>query len=167
MAAFFFPPPPALAGGGATAANQVTEISLLTDIESNTVDAATATKQDEQTALLTQIESNTSVSALDTVDQLDTPLLDTSSSNIPASASSPLQVVATTAADIKAVISIDDIGEYIGLYSGPTMTVLECILPLGGGQQVPVQIPAGTKLGLKNMKNSTINSGFIAINFLG
>lgn len=101
-------------------------------------------------------------------DQIDsTPLLDTSSSNIPASSSAPLQVVATSAAIIRKIISVEDIGEFIGVYTGaPASEVLLCVLPLGGGE-MEVNIPASTRLSLRNMKNSAITTGFIALNFLG
>lgn len=137
MATFFFPP---VGAGGATAANQTTEISLLTSIEGNT--------------------------SLTVVSQNDTPLLNTATTNIPASSSTPVEIVFTAVADVKRIISVEDIGEFIGLYSGASLTTLECILPLGGGE-VPIIIPAGTRLGLRNMKNAVINSGFIAINYLG
>lgn len=119
---------------------------------------ATESKQDEIISLL----------SLDVVDQIDTtPLLDVSASNIPASASLPLEVVASLAADVYAVQSVEDIGEFIGLYSGPASSeVLECILPLGGGE-VRVNIPAGTRVSLRHMKNTAITTDFIALNFLG
>jgi hypothetical protein len=105
--------------------------------------------------------------SLDVVDQLDSVLLDTSGTNIPASSGNPLQVVASSAADIKKIISVEDIGEFIAVYKGPALSeVLVCILPLGGGE-IEVQIPSGTRISLRNMKNTAISSGFIALNFLG
>lgn len=102
------------------------------------------------------------------VDQIDsTPLLDVSSSNIPASASAPLQVVASSAAVIRKIVSVEDIGEFIGVYTGaPASEVLLCVLPLGGGE-MEVNIPAATRISLRNMKNSAITSGFISLNLLG
>lgn len=105
---------------------------------------------------------------LDIVDQIDTtPLLDVSSTNIPASASLPVQIVASLAADVKKIIVVDDIGEYIGLYTGASSSeVLECILHLGGGE-TKVEIAAGTRISLRHMKNTALTADFIAINFLG
>jgi len=104
------------------------------------------------------------------VDQIDTtPLLDTSVTNIPASSGNPVQIVATTAADITKVKSIDDIGEFIGLYVGAELSeTLVCILPLGNdGNEIEVVIPAGSRLSLGAMENSAISLGKIAINFIG
>lgn len=183
--------------GAATAANQATEISSLASIVTNTADTVSSVDAVNTTAgqIVSEIQtSNVSLASIDTstqniaqntldgnstlldieaalslspVDQLDSILLDTSSTNIPASASSPLQVVASTAAQVRKVVSVEDIGEFIGVYTGPALSeVLHCILPLGGGE-MQVNIPAGTRVSLRNMKNATITSGFIAVNFLG
>lgn len=109
-----------------------------------------------------------SVATLTVVDQIDTtPLLNAASTNIPASASNSLSIVASLAAAVKKVVSVDDLGEFLGLYSGPVATpTLLCILPLGGGE-IEVAIPAGTLVSIRNMQNSAITSGYLAINFLG
>lgn len=119
---------------------------------------ATEAKQDEQLEALKP----------DVVDQIDTtPLLDVSSNNIPASASLPLQVVASLAADVQEVQSIEDIGEFIGLYVGAASAeVLKCVLPLGGGN-VKVNLSSGDRISLRNMKNAAITTDFISINFIG
>jgi hypothetical protein len=119
---------------------------------------ATATKQDEQTAILKP----------DVIDQIDTtPLLDTSTTNIPGSAGSPVQVVASLAADTQKVLTVEDIGEFIGLYTGAAASeVLKCVLPLGGGE-VQVDIPSGTRISLRAMGTTAISTGNIAINFIG
>lgn len=120
--------------------------------------AATSAKQDTQIAAVQR----------NVVDQIDTtPLLDTSSSNIPASASNPLQVVSSTAAICYKLVSVEDIGEFIGVYIGAALSeTLLCVLPLGGGEMT-VNIPASTRISLRNMKNAVISSGTIAINFIG
>lgn len=102
------------------------------------------------------------------VDQIDTtPLLDTSSTNIPASASNPVQIIASTAAQAYKLVSVEDIGEYIGVYTGAALSeVLLCILPLGGGE-IDVNIPAGTRISLRNMQNAAISSGKIALQLVG
>lgn len=121
-------------------------------------DAATGTKQDEQSAILKP----------DVVDQIDTtPLLDTSSTNIPASSGNPVEIVASTSADVQKVISVEDIGEFIGLYEGAALSeTLVCVLPLGGGE-VQVDIASGTRISLRAMENTAISTGLIAINFIG
>lgn len=128
-------------------------------------DFATSAKQDTIIASVATIAANT---ALTVVDQIDTtPLLDVSLSNIPASSASSLQIVASLAAAVKRVQTIEDIGEYLGLYSGPVATpTLLCVLPLGGGE-VDVAIPAGTLVSIRHMKNTAITADYIAINFLG
>lgn len=119
---------------------------------------ASDTKQDEIIAEL----------ALDIIDFLDTPVLEAASSNIPASASSPLTVVASLAADVKAIKFNDTTGEYIGVYSDPAGTpVLECMIGPGEDQTVQIQLTAGTVIGVRNMKNSTIALGDLTLQFLG
>ena len=108
------------------------------------------------------------VDSVTVVDQIDTtPLLDVSSTNIPASASAPVQIVSSLAANVVKVVSVEDVGEFIGLYVGGVgVETLAAVLPLGGGE-INVIIPSGTRVSLRHMKNSAITSGFIAINFLG
>lgn len=105
---------------------------------------------------------------LDVVDQIDaTPVLDTSSTNIPGSASLPLEVVASTAARVRKITSVEDVGEFIGLYIGAaTSEVLLAVLPLGGGD-LEVDIPASTRISLRAMGASAISTGSIALNLQG
>lgn len=119
----------------------------------------------------TDISGNVTVTqaARSVVDFMDTPFLE--AGIITASAGIPLTIVASTAAIIYKVQTIEDIGEFVGLYSDPAGTpVLECILPLAGGE-VDVNIPAATVLGLRNMKNAAIDlaavSSALGINFIG
>lgn len=101
------------------------------------------------------------------IDQLDTPFWDASSVNIPASSGTPVTVVSSLAADTYRMVIVEDIGEYIGLYSDPSGTpTLIGILPLGGGV-VDFYIAAGTELGLRAMNDAAITNYNIAINFLG
>lgn len=120
-------------------------------------------------------ELSVALSPLTVVDMLDpdgtTGLQLWTTETIPANASAPIVAVASTAAIIKKIKVVEDIGEFIGLYSDPSGSpVLEAVLPLGGGE-IDINIPAGTELGLRNMKNASINLGSlgsaIAINFLG
>jgi hypothetical protein len=109
-------------------------------------------------------------SNLDVVDLIDSDILNPSVTNIPGSASLPLQIVASTAQDIKKIKVIEDVGEFIGLYEGvATAETLICILPPGfTGGDLEVFIPSGTRLSIKNMKSAVINTDTrFAINFLG
>lgn len=126
---------------------------------------ATEAKQDTQITSLQNIESAVDLTVVDQIDS--TPLLDTSSTNIPASSGNPQQVVASTAARVRKIISVEDIGEYIGIYTGVALSeVLLAVLPLGGGE-IEVDIPASTRISLRAMENTAISSGKIALNFLG
>ncbi len=140
------------------------QTALLTTIDADTGAIATSTASMDTS--LNNIEA--SVSGLTVVDQIDTtPLLDVSVTNIPASASLPVQVVASLAADVRKIIVVEDIGEFIGIYTGAASSeVLLAVLPLGGGE-VEVEIPAATRISLRHMKNTAITADFIAINFLG
>lgn len=135
-------------------------------------DFATSAKQDTSNTKLDTIITNTALIGANTnlavVDQIDTtPLLNVSLSNIPASGSNSLQIVNSLALAVKKVITVEDIGEFFGLYSGPVATpTLLCVLPLGGGE-MDVIIPAGALVSIRHMKNTAVTSGFIAINFLG
>ena len=123
--------------------------------------------------LATEAKQDAIISALGSglllVDEIDTtPVLDTSVTNIPASSGNPVQIVASLAGDVQKVYPIDDIGEYIGLYTGAALSeVLACILPLGGGPAIEVTIPSGTRVSLRAMENTAITSGKIALNFIG
>lgn len=105
---------------------------------------------------------------LDVVDQIDTtPLLSVAVTNIPKSSSLPVQVVASLAADTKKLIIVEDIGEFIGLYTGAAASeVLKAVLPLGGGE-FDLELMAGTRVSLRHMKDTDITSDYISINFLG
>lgn len=94
--------------------------------------------------------------------------IDVSLSNIPASSAAPLQIIAATSGDITEIQTIEDVGEYIGLYTGAAAAeVLACILPIAGGT-VKVRIPSGTRLSIRHMKNSAITDAvYFAANLIG
>lgn len=123
---------------------------------------ATSAKQDEQTALLTTIASHS-----DDYIRESTALIDTSSTNIPGSASNSLSVITSTAQQTNKIQSVEDIGEYIGVYTGAVASpVLVGILPLGGGE-INVNIAAGTRISLRSMTASAISVGKIVLNMVG
>lgn len=129
-----------------------------------TLDGSGLATEAKQDAIISALGSGLSL-----VDEIDTtPVLDTSVTNIPASSGNPVQIVASLAGDVQKVYPIDDIGEYIGLYTGAALSeVLACILPLGGGPAIEVTIPSGTRVSLRAMENTAITSGKIALNFIG
>jgi len=168
---FLYPLQQVTLSGSATEATALLQLAELEDINANTSDAATETTLasiDAKVATETTLQQLVDLNQLSVVDQIDTtPLLNVSVSNIPASASLPLEVVSSLASSVKKIISVEDIGEFIGLYTGAASSeVLLCILPLGGGE-IQVNIPAATRISLRHMKNSAIPSDFIALNFLG
>ena len=106
----------------------------------------------------------------DVVDQVDGDIIDISSSNIPASSAGYLEIVASLAANVKKIQVIEDIGEFIGLYAGAASSEsLICVLPQGfTGSILDIEIPIGTRLSVRNMKNATISTDTrLAINFMG
>jgi hypothetical protein len=90
-------------------------------------------------------------------------LVDTASTNI--SNITYLQLIASTSQTTVKIQVIEDIGEFMALYTGASSSeVLLCALPLGGGE-VEVTIPAGTRISVKSL-NNTISSGKLIINLL-
>jgi hypothetical protein len=87
-------------------------------------------------------------------------ILDTSTTNIP---SGTQLIVATLTNDIYEIQTVEDIGEFIGIYAA---SVLKAILPLGGGS-VKINLPSTTVVKLASFSGTPISSGKIAINFLG
>ena len=95
-----------------------------------------------------------------TIGGITNSILDTSSTNIP---SGSQLTVATLSNDIYEIQTVEDIGEFIGIYAGST---LKAILPLGGGS-VKINLPSTTVVKLASFSGTAISSGKIAINFLG
>lgn len=114
------------------------------------------------------IVTTSATASSDVVDFMDTPLLDTSSTSIPASSSNPLEVVASLAAGVKKVQLIDTTGAYIGLYTGAALSeTLVGIFAPGNDQTLEIDIAPTTRISLRNMENSAISEGLVAINFIG
>ena len=110
-----------------------------------------------------------SAAANTVVDLFDANILDTSSTNIPGSASSPVQVVASTAAAVKALQCLDTTGAWVGLYVGAAASeVLKLVIGPGSDQTIEHSIPSGSRVSLKRLDSTTaVSSGIVAINFLG
>ena len=95
-----------------------------------------------------------------TISGITNGILDCSTLNIP---SGTQLTVATLSNDIYEIQTVEDIGEYMGIYSG---TDLKAILPLGGGN-VKINLASGATIKLASFSGTAISSGSIAINFLG
>lgn len=155
-----------LPSGASTSANQST-INTTISTMSAKLPSSLGTKTAANSLSVTMAsDQNIGITRLTVVDQMDTPLVDTSSSNIPASSAGYLTVVSSLAANVKAIKVIDDLGEIVGMYDGSG--TLLCILPQGyTGGYMEISIASGTLIKLRNMKNATISTGHIGINFLG
>lgn len=115
------------------------------------------------------VTASFSPSYMSVVDLLDASVLDTGVTNIPGVFGSPVQVVASLAAPVKALQIIDTTGAFIGLYTGGSGSeVLKLIIGPGSDQTIEHSIPSGTRISLRKMVDTApISTGLIAINFLG
>ena len=103
------------------------------------------------------------------LDQFDETLWDSSLDvphNIPQVGANAVQVVTALSANVSKIHIVEDIGEYMALYSIADRSVLLCVLPLGGGE-LELEIPAGTAIFLGSLTTSDIVEGKMAINFIG
>lgn len=102
------------------------------------------------------------------VDFIDTPtgpLLNAATNPIPSGTF--LTLVASTAAPVKKIQVVDEIGEFMALYTGAAASeVLLCGLGLGGSL-IDVDLPAGTRISIASLSGSPVNAGRMFINFLG
>ena len=148
----------------ATEAKQDTAITALGDILAKIIAApATEAKQDDIITALGDLSTAQARAIIDVVKT--TSIL---ANNIPSSASLPLEILPATSGIIKEIQTIEDVGEYIELYTGAAAAeVLLCTLPIAGGK-VDVTIPAGTRLSIKHAKNSVIATDtYFAANLIG
>lgn len=137
--------------------------------------AATSAKQDVGNASLSSIDSKLTnplpVSGSLVISPLKVfyslPLLSVNSNNIPASSSLPLELISSTSQATKEIQVIEDIGEFMALYTGAVSSeALLCSLPLGGGN-VQVNVPANTRISIKSLKNITISAvSYLTLNLL-
>jgi hypothetical protein len=122
-------------------------------------------RDDDANTALTSILAQ--ATRLDIVDQLDAGVIDPSTTNIPASSVNAISVVASLASAVKKIQVIEDIGEFMAIYSDAARTSLICYLPLAGGE-VEVNIAATTEIFIGAVKNSAINSDTrLMIQFMG
>jgi len=166
----------ALPTGAATSALQTSSEAILTTIDADTGSLAGCVSGTE---LQVDVVSGSVVvdtySVVDFIDSTvagyvaDNGVIELSGTDtIPAKAASQLQLVSTSAAAIKKIQTVEDIGEYMGIFTGAsTAETLACVLPLGGGE-VSVEIPQSTRISIRALTSSTaITSGSLGINFLG
>jgi len=115
------------------------------------------------------VTGSVTAGTLTVVDLLDAGILDTSVTNIPGSASSPVQVIASTAAPIKALQLLDTTGAFVGVYVGAVSSeVLQLVMGPGSDQTIEHSISAGSRISLKRLDSTAdVSSGIVAINCLG
>lgn len=121
----------------------------------------------DQTAI--PVTGSFTAGKLSVVDLLDANILDTSSTNIPGSASSPVQVIASTAAEIKAIQLLDTTGAFVGVYVGGIGSeVLKFVMGPGSDQTIEHNIPAASRVSLKRLDSTAaVSSGIVAMNCMG
>jgi hypothetical protein len=166
----------ALPSGAATSALQTTANGILTTIDADTSSLAGCVSGTE--VQVDVVSGSVVVDTYTVVDFIDSTVagyvadngvIELSGTNtIPAKAASQLQLVSTSAATIKKIQTVEDIGEYMGIFTGAsTSETLACVLPLGGGE-VSVEIASGSRISIRALTSSTaITSGSLGINFLG
>ena len=185
----------ALPTGAATSALQTAGNNLLTTIDADTSILAGAVSSGQmQVDVVAPLPAGTNnigdvdiasmpdvtVDTYTVVDQIDSTVSGVTNNvyvlsgteTIPASTGTAMTIVANSAAAIKKIQTVEDIGEFMGIWygnSGSTAgtATFGCVLPLGGGE-VPLEIPSGYKIYLKTLTSGTaLTSGNIGINFLG
>jgi hypothetical protein len=171
----------ALPSGAATSALQTTANGILTTIDADTGSIAGAISGTEmQVDVVASLPAGSNnigdvdiasmpadsknyvwKEGLDsTIGGISNGILDCSTTNIP---SGTQLIVATLSNDVYEIQTVEDIGEFIGIYAGSN---LKAILPLGGGS-VKINLPSTTVVKLASFSGTAISSGNIAINFLG
>lgn len=119
-----------------------------------------------------KVESDGSMSVslgtLSIVDFMDTPTLIPSTTTIPKSSDNAIEIVASLAAAVTEIQTIEDIGNFMAIYSDAARTSLICFLPLAGGN-VKVSIAAGTAIYLGAVYDTDIDTADTALmmHFLG
>ena len=93
--------------------------------------------------------------------------IDASATAIPASGPAVnLELDASTASKVFRIEWQDDIGEYIGVYTGADPGTLVAIIGSGGSSK-EVSIPAGTRVSVRAMQNTAITANFAAVHLMG
>lgn len=116
------------------------------------------------------VDGTVAVTRLDVVDFIDgaNSVLDTSSTNIPGSGGSPVTLVASLAANVKAIQIMDTTGGFVGIYTGAAAAeVLQAIYGPGSDSTIEVAMSSGERVSAKRLDSVTaLSSGVLAINFL-
>lgn len=95
-------------------------------------------------------------------------MLDPSVNTIPRSSNNAVEIVSSLAAGCLKIKTVEDIGEFMALYSDAARASLICVLPLAGGE-LNCKIAQGTTIYIGAVNDSDINSSAVSlsIEFLG
>jgi hypothetical protein len=153
--------------GAATSANQTSEITQLTAINSNTSHLPAALGQTTMSASLpVVIASNQSSIATTIVGKsvANAPIYNSySSTNVTTSAY--VQLVASTSSTVNMIEIFDSSGQSMIIGVGASGSeVIQLYTTPGGNGQVPLAIPSGSRVAIKALTGSA-TSGYITINF--
>ena len=100
--------------------------------------------------------------------EMDTALLDTSSTNINGSAGAFVQVVSSLGNACKKIRIADTTGQFIGVYTGGAGSEVFAFMTNPGlDDYIEHAIAGGTRVSLRAMQSSAINSGLFAMQFSG
>lgn len=115
---------------------------------------------------------NTSKSLFDVIGPwsvFNSTYVDASATSIPGNATDPLELVASTAADIVKLQFADTTGLFLEIMTGPATTETNLlIIGPGSDQTVEVILPLGTRISVRNLESaSAIIVGSLAVNYIG
>jgi hypothetical protein len=117
----------------------------------------------EQEAILQSIADDSNLSVLHAIYNLY------SSSNLPGNATAPLQLVASTSADVKKISYFDTGGAACEIMTGAAASeVRKLVVGPGADTSLDVDIPSGTRVSIRRLDDTgAVSVGDISINFLG
>ena len=106
------------------------------------------------------------IAALDVV---ETVYNDNSSSNIPGNASLPLQLIASTSAQVRKIQVADTGGAFYELMSGAAASeVREALIGPGSDQTLEIDLAAATRLSIRRVDDAAaLSAGSLALNLIG
>lgn len=121
--------------------------------------AAIETKQDSIIAALDAIRVSSEIT------NNGVSLIDAGTTTINGSAGATVEIDASCPV-IKKIQALDTTGYYLVLYTGASGSeVMKCIFGPGADYTIPVDIPAGTRLSIRNLDTTSITSGKIVLNY--
>lgn len=130
------------------------------------------TMAESQSVVIASNQSQVPIKTYNIVDFLDNIVINSVTTNIPGSASTPLEAVASLAADVVRVQIVSNAGSaFIGVYSGAagseTLRIC-CYLSSLNSNMIDCSFPAGTRISIRRIDiTNALTSGYITMNFFG